>query len=273
MSGLAGSEPSRRPAALVLAAERRGVVDPVAATQGKSHKCLIEIGGVVMLERVVSTLLESGEVGRILVSIESEAPLRSTPRLAQWLDAGTIEFFPSQESLADSVLAIADWSPDALPLVVTTGDNALHTAELVAEFVRRFMASDCDVAVGFTREDTVLAGCPDAGLNFHRLRGGGWSSCNLYGLRDRRVLATAEVFRSGGQFGKRPWRLLRAFGILPFLLYRFRATTLDGLMARIGRNLGVKLEAIELPWFFGPIDIDKPRFIGLAEEILKRRGA
>jgi choline kinase len=42
--------------ALVLAASRQGFDDPVAKLQNKSHKCLVNIDGIAMIERVVQTL-------------------------------------------------------------------------------------------------------------------------------------------------------------------------------------------------------------------------
>ena len=42
--------------ALILAAGR-GPSDPMAAAYGVSHKCLVEVGGIPMLRRVVETLL------------------------------------------------------------------------------------------------------------------------------------------------------------------------------------------------------------------------
>lgn len=257
--------------ALILAAARRGVEDAVARMGGRSHKCLVEIDGEAMLERVVAALDGSGAIGRILVSIEREELLRATPRLAGWLDAGRIEFFESCPTLADSVLAVAGRAPECLPLTITTGDNVLHTPELVRAFVERFLAGSSDVAIGFTRQETVESGCPEVRLNWHRLKDGGWSACNLYGLRNARALETAEIFRGGGQFGKRHMRILKAFGILPFILYKLKAATLAGLAERTGRNLDTSVDIVELPWFFGPIDVDNPEFFRIAEDILRRR--
>ncbi len=257
--------------ALVLAAGRRGAADSVARLQGKSHKCFVEIAGEVMLERVVRTLIESGCFHRIFVSIEREELLRSTPRLAAWFDAGTISFVKSRATLADSVLALGDDVPDAAPLVITTGDNALHTPALIRDFVAGFERSQAEVVVAFTHEETVRAHYPEVGLAYHRLKDGGYSACNLYAFRTARAFESAEVFRSGGQFGKRHWRILKSFGILPFLLYKLRLATGPELIARIARNLGISIEIVILDYPFAPIDVDNPAFFAISERILKAR--
>ena len=52
--------------------------------------------------------------------------------LADLPGAESIEYVASRENIAASVNAVA--APDMLPLVITTGDNALHTAEMVRFF-------------------------------------------------------------------------------------------------------------------------------------------
>jgi len=120
--------------ALVLAAGRRGAEDSVARMQNKSHKCLVEIDGRVMLERVVEALLDSGPIDRVLVSIEREDLLGASERLEGWLAEGRMVFAQSRETLADSVVDAARGKDGALPLIVTTGDNVLHTPEFLREF-------------------------------------------------------------------------------------------------------------------------------------------
>ena len=255
-----------------MAASRAGPRDSVARLQDKSHKCLIEIAGKVMLERVVGVLLDSGCFSRVAISIEDESVARQVPQISTWLDGGSVVVTPSRGNLADSVLAAADVLKNPLPLVITTGDNALHTPELVHDFVTGFLANSKDVAVAFTAEDNVLQAFPDVGLAFHRIKDGGWSACNLYGLRSEKALITARIFEGGGQFGKRHLRILKAFGVMPFLLYKLKWATLDEMIARIAKNMGVTASAVKLPYAFGPIDVDNPKFFAISEAELRRRG-
>ncbi|HSH42521.1 MAG TPA: nucleotidyltransferase family protein [Arenicellales bacterium] len=254
--------------ALVLAASRRGADDPVAALQGKSHKCLVEIGGEAMIERVVRVLLDSGRFRRILISIESEEVLRGLDTARQWLDEGIVEVIPSAGNMADSVLKLAAHIDGLLPLVVTTADNALHTPALIRDFTAALESSRCDAVAGVTPEQVVLAEFPQGGFGFFRFRDGGYSFCNLYGLRSARALDAARIFRSGGQFRKRPWRILRVFGVANLILYRFRLVTLAGCFRRISRNLGIDIGTVELLYGFAPVDVDDARTLEIAERRL-----
>ncbi|MFU8878413.1 MAG: NTP transferase domain-containing protein [Wenzhouxiangellaceae bacterium] len=256
--------------ALVLAASRKGAEDPVAAHAGTTHKCLVEVDGTAMIQRVIQVLIDSGLCRHILISIESEDILRQVPKVAQWLDAGRIELAPSASNLADSILSLRDRADPPVPLLITTADNALHTGPIVTHFIERSLAGDADITIGVTREDTVRAAFPDDKIGFFRFREGGYSFCNLFMLRSDRAMETAEVFRSGGQFRKRPWRILGAFGVINLLLYRFRLTTLAASLGRIGRNFGVRIAPVEVPWAHAPIDVDNPDSLAFSERLLRK---
>lgn len=257
--------------ALVLAASRQGGDDPVARLRDTSHKCLVEVDGVAMIERVVGALLDSGCFRRILVSIENAAVLRDVDACRRWLDNGVIEVVPSADNMADSVLRLADDIDDLLPLVVTTADNALHTPDLLRGFVSALADADADAVAAVTREETVRAVYPDDSFGFFRFRDGGYSFCNLFGIRAAPALDAARVFRSGGQFRKRPWRLLKVFGPVNLLLYRLKLTTLSSAFRRVSRKLGVDVDTIELRYAYAPIDVDNPRTLELSERILRER--
>ena len=260
--------------ALILAASRRGKEDEVAKLQGVSHKCLVEIDGKVMLERVVSAIAASRHVGRIYVSIESESILRDAPGLAAALDSGAIHFVPSAGDLfastRDGVAAI----DDPYPLLISTGDNALHSTEYFDHFGDQAERADGDGFAGFTPAQTILAAYPDGNRAFHELKDGGWSSCNLYALMNDRALRAAKAFETGGQFGKQPRRLLKATGLWFVLQYRFKLASLAGLAAHLSRRWNLKLVPIMMPFADAPIDVDNVGDFHRTEKILrKRRGA
>ncbi len=259
--------------ALVLAAGRGDRPDPVAQVQNKSHKCLVEVAGIAMIERVVGTLLNTGLFGKVLISIEARDVLDGLPRMPGWLAEGLVEVLPSAESLTDSVLMLADDPGLRWPLLITTADNVLHTPELVKGFVAQVGAADSEVSIGVTAEATVLAEYPQEGIGFFQFRDGGYSFCNLFAVHSPAGLEAARVFRGGGQFRKKPWRIVAVFGWLNLLAYRFRLSTLEASFRRIGRRLGVAVEVVQVPYAFAPIDVDNPRTLALSQRILAAREA
>lgn len=257
--------------ALVLAASRRGADDPVAQVQGLSHKCLVRLNGVAMIERVISALRATPQIGRIFVSIESPDILRSVPNLAALLDAGAIATLTSEGNLAHSIAKAAGEIPDAHPLIITTADNALHTPEMLSHFCAGIPNSDADVLVAMTPAETILAKYPEGQRAFHRLKDGAYSSCNLYCMRTQKGAGAARAFATGGQFGKKPERIINAFGLWAFLLYKLRLVTIDGVMRQISRALNMVVKVSMVPWAEAPIDVDNAKDYALVTDILERR--
>ncbi|MEI9849869.1 MAG: NTP transferase domain-containing protein [Sphingomonas sp.] len=146
--------------ALVLAATR-GNRDPLAVAGGVSHKAFIDIAGEPMLRRVVRGVIDSGRVGRVIVQIEDASTAEAREVLSPLGADAMIVFTPSAESIGASVAAAVDAFPDSLPLIVTTGDNALHDGELVKFFCDALDDVDDDGALGLTPASYVLEKYPE----------------------------------------------------------------------------------------------------------------
>ena len=257
---------------LVLAASR-GHLDPLAQAGGVSHKCFIDIAGQPMLKRVVEGVMQSGRIGRTIVAIEPDSMAEAKQILAGLPGASDIVYVPSQDNIGASVLWVAERFPDALPLVVTTGDNALHTPEIVRYFCDALDRVVGDGALGLTPAHYILEKYPEGTRAFHRFRDGAFSSCNIYALLTPRALNGAKVFETGGQFGKKPKRLIGAFGLVAFLLYKSRLLNLSTFLSILSRTIGVKTAPVLLPFAEGPIDVDRMQDWELANRIIREREA
>jgi GTP:adenosylcobinamide-phosphate guanylyltransferase len=257
--------------ALILAASR-GNLDPLAQAGGVSHKCFIDIAGQPMLRRVVRAVAESGSAGRIVVAIEEESIAEAKQILAPIPGAGDIVYIPSRDNIGTSVREVAQAIPDSLPIVVTTGDNALHTAEMFRFFCDALDGMDADTMLGLTPASYVLEKYPEGNRAFHRFRDGAFSSCNLYALMNERAVAGSRIFNSGGQFGKKPKRLIGAFGLAAFLLYKSRTLSLRTFLKFVSWAIGVKAGPVLMPFAEGPIDVDRMQDWELANKIVAARG-
>lgn len=256
---------------LILAASRAGPQDAVAKLQNVSHKCLVEIDGEVMLGRVVREIAESKHAGDIYVSIESEDLMRSVPYLNQLMEEGRLHFVNAGENLFASIEHAANTIPNAYPLVVSTGDNALHTSEMFDHFCGETLQSGAEVAVAMTTAATILEAYPDGKRAFHELKDGGWSSCNLYAVTSERAIKAAKVFETGGQFGKQPRRILKAFGLRFMLMYKFSLATMDGMADYLAKRWNVSVKVVRMPFADAPIDVDNPGDFARTDTILKKR--
>ena len=256
---------------LILAASRLGPQDVVAQSQDVSHKCLIRLDGMVMLERVVREIRQSSNVARIFISIENEDLLNSVPTLREMAERGEIQFVQSRSNLYLSVLGAVEDIDAPYPMIITTADNALHTTEMVDHFCKELFVLKPDAAIAMTPAQVILDAYPEGKRAFHNLKDGGWSSCNLYALMTEKALAAAKIFEGGGQFGKNPQRILKAFGFVFMIAYRFKLTSLASLFRLMSKRWKMDLQLIQMPFADAPIDVDNLGDVILTEKILKAR--
>jgi GTP:adenosylcobinamide-phosphate guanylyltransferase len=252
---------------IILAAQRDGRLDPLAAEAGVSHKCLVPIGGRPLLAHVLAALAEVDGIGAVRIAVEPGAEDKLRPiAAASGLKA---TFVPAADTITDSVYAAAAGADG--PLVITTADNVLLTAAAVRQVADRLAGGD-DTVIALARKEDVLAAHPQGQRRFYRFSDGEYSNCNLYGL-SRRGLALAETFREGGQFAKNPMRIARAFGFFNLFLLRYGLLALDRAMQRLGRRFGVRVSALVLADGAHAIDVDNARTYKIAAELLDRRAA
>src|SRR5690606_38334382 len=119
--------------------------------------------------------------------------------------------------------------------------------------------SRAEVLIAVTRANDVLAAYPEGLRAFHRLRDQGYSSCNLYSIRSEDAIHAAKAFEGGGQFGKKPKRILKAFGLRALLFYKLKLFTLQGFMRHLSKRNGLEVGAVIMPFPEAPIDVDNAR--------------
>lgn len=253
---------------LVLAAQRAGVVNPLAQRAGVSHKCIVPICGKPLIVHVMDALVQLSPLPRVRISVEPEIHGELAQLLAPYRDAGIeLDFVASSSNIASSVLLAAEGV--AGPIVITTADNVLLKPGAVDDVLASL--GEADVVGCLAREESVKAVHPDAQRNFYKFRDGGYANCNLYGVAGPHAFAAVEVFREGGQFQKNPKRLITAFGLLNILLVRFGLVTIHGAMKLASRRFGLKFKAQIFADGTAAVDVDNERTYGISEMVLKQR--
>ena len=257
--------------ALVLAADR-GPDDPVARAGGMACKSLVPVGGIPMLERVIGALEASPWVDKIAVSLRDIDLLTEFGGLNKAVNDGRVVAVQAQNSPSMSVLHAAEQLGYPYPLLITTADHALLTAEMVDYFCAQSVQTAADVCAGLTSAQVILARYPDSVRTYLKFRGGMFSGSNLFSLLTAEGIKGPETWRRAEQHRKKPWKIARAFGPGLLIAYLFRRLTLETAFARIGENVGIKIAPITMPYAEAAIDVDNPQDLELVEEILRRAG-
>ncbi len=256
--------------AVVMAAQRVGVVNELAADAGVSHKCLIEMDGKKLIEHVLDCLEASPETDRITVSIDSVDVLEEVETFARLRKEGKARAVEAASNLFSSFLGAVE-GDDHYPAIITTADNVLLTPGMVAHFCGEIERRQARAALAVTEKAVLLNVYPDGQRRFHKFADNEYSNCNLYAVCDKETSDIARVFQTGGQFAKSLARVLKAFGLWNAIAYRFALYSLDKGMDRLSRKFKTNLVAIRMPFPEAPIDVDNFRSKKLANEILQAR--
>lgn len=258
--------PDRGFTAIILSAQRAGQVDPLAEAHGLSHKCLVPVGGAPLITHVAGALAETPGCRRIIVVVEPDM----FSGLRGLLQDGPppIDFVAAADNLADSVFAAADGIDG--PIVLTTADNVMLRPDAVQRMVET-LGRGADVALAMATRAAVLGAHPEGQRRFYRFSDDEYSNCNLYAFNGQQAISAAESFRSGGQFAKKPMRLIAAVGIVNVALMLMGRVSLPGALARLSRRLKLQIEPVVLADGAYAIDVDNERTWRVASTLLEQR--
>jgi GTP:adenosylcobinamide-phosphate guanylyltransferase len=246
--------------AILLAGSRPGR-DHFAHQFGTDLKALIAVAGEPMVRRPVRALLGGASVDKVMVL--SQAPERlaavipKNPRVAFAQSLGTI---------AETMLQLMDDQALEWPLLVTTADHALLTSSMVDEICEG--AAFADVAIGVVRRSSLLRRLPGTERTWLKFRGGAYTGANLFALASPKVRPAVELWRSVEQDRKKAWRVIALLGPGVLIAAALRLVSIDEVLARLGRRLGIKLKAVRLSNPLAGVDVDKPADHTLVEAIL-----
>ena len=252
---------------LILAGRRSGAIDPLAAAHGVADKCLVPVAGRPMIAHVLSSAAASG-AGQIFVSTHHLNLLADLDDPVVKLLGKRLIVVPAAGNLADSVLAVAGVA--SFPLLITTADNCLLTPETIAEIGAEAARLDVEAGVALARREDVLAVHPDGQRRFYEFSDVAVSNCNAYWIGHPGALRATEAFRGGGQFVKKPLRVMRALGLINLLRFRFGLGPIHHIFARISRHLKVEIAPLLMSNGATAIDVDNERSLRVTEALMAR---
>lgn len=246
--------------AVILAGSREGAVDPVAATEGVSHKALIVVDGMPMLERVALAVRAAG-AQTVAVSANDPTVIALAERLH-------LTVLPPSAGPSDSVATALDELGS--PLLVTTADHALLEPAWITDFLHD-VPTGADIAVLLAERARIERAMPESRRTYLRFADGAWSGCNLFYLATPDAQRAIGLWRAVEADRKRPWRIVRRFGVGTLLRYLVGRLTLSDAVARLGRTADVRAAAVAAGNGLAAVDVDKPSDLADARAIIASR--
>ena len=249
--------------AVVLAGSRPGR-DKFADAFGAELKALIPIAREPMVRRPVRALLGSENVGEVLVLTHVRGPIAAVlpedPRL---------HVRKSGETIASTLLAMCRDPETRWPLLVTTADHALLDAAMIDEFCE--LAQPFDLAIAVVERRAMKRRLPRSTRTWLRFRGGAYTGANLFALKSPSAAAAIELWRGVEQDRKKGWRIISLLGPAILMGSALRLLSIDQVLKRVGRKLGLTIAAIRMSNPLAGVDVDKAEDHALVEAILQGR--
>ncbi len=257
------SVPRKPFTALVMAGSRPG--DPLALAAGVAQKPLIPVAGVPMLVRVLRTLRAAPRVDRLVICGLDPALARLDPAL------GALECVRGGATPgASAALAIATLGLTP-PVLITTADHPLLSADTVDEFCAASAAEDADVTFGIVPAAAVTAAFPGIRRTRYRFRDGAFCGCNLYGLLTPRGCTAPAAWTRVEQHRKQPWRMVGALGVGVLIRFLLGRLALDDVTALAQSRIGLRTRAVRLSEPAAGFDVDTVAQWRAAEAYLSQR--
>lgn len=255
--------------AIVLAADR-GRNDPVAVAAGVPAKCLTPIAGKPMLMRVLQTLRQDKRLGRLLLCGPKAEALEKSPELRQVVSGGIVQWIESQATPSRSAAAALAVLPDDLPVLLTTGDHALLSPDMLRHFLDRAAATECDVAFALAPYELVQGAYPRSRRTVLKFRDGNYCGCNLFAFLTPNGRRMAQIWQQVEDKRKSPIRVIGLVGWSAVILYAMGWLSLAGALRRLSRKTAIRIGVVSMPFAEAAVDVDNAEDLALVREIVAR---
>jgi GTP:adenosylcobinamide-phosphate guanylyltransferase len=260
-----------QPFSVVILAADREREDPVAQSAKVSCKALAPVFGREMVLRVLDALAEAGEVeARFLVG-PSIAALEQNTELSRLVSSGQVKWLAPQDTPSSSAFSALQSLPEDVPVLVTTADHALLTAEMIDYFCNEARNSGCDVLAGVARYELVAEAVPGTRRTVTKLKDGGYCGCNLFAFLTPQSRKAADFWRKVEKERKKPLRIIKVLGWMTVLRYLMGRLTLDQALGKLSQSMGLRVGAVRMPFAEAAIDVDKVEDLLLVESIIAAR--
>ena len=190
-----------------------------------------------MVLRVLNALEESLEVGPRLLCGPPAPLLEQAAALKSGVDAGDYGWLASRESPSASATAAMEQIPESQPVLLTTADHALLSAQIIDYFCGQARNADFDLMVALAPHELVATAWPAVKRTRLRLSDRDYCSCNLFAFMTPRSRAITGFWRKVESQRKQPWRVIGILGWWPVFKYLLGRLSLQEALARLSGRL------------------------------------
>jgi len=255
---------------VVLAGERPGG-SPLSHAFNVAASVMVPVAGKPALARVIGAIADSQSAEGGIICGPAAASVGEDQALDKLLHHPGFEWLEPASGPAASALS-AVRKLDHYPTLLTAGDHALLTGEIVDAFCRQAADSGtekrCDLVIGFVPYRLVRDAWPESRRTVLKFSNGQFCGSNLFAILTPEGGRALEFWRQAEADRKKPWRIARRFGYFALALYLLRLLSLERALAGLSKAAGCRIGHVEVGFARAAVDVDSIEDQKLAEKIL-----
>lgn len=255
---------------IILAGERPGG-SPISHAFNVAASVMVPVAGKPALSRVVEAIEGSQQVGGGVICGPSADVVNGSEELQLILQTPGFKWLePSTGPAASALSALQNLNH--YPTLLTAGDHALLTGEIVDGFCTQALSSspDFDIVIGFVPYELVKEKWPESKRTVLKFSNGKFCGSNLFAVMTPVGRKALDFWRQAEADRKHPWRIARRFGFMALIFYLFRRLSLEQALAGLSKAAGCRIGHVKVGFARAAVDVDSIEDQKLAEQILTR---
>ena len=271
---------------IILAGERPGG-SPISHAFNVAASVMVPVAGKPALSRVMQAVEDSQQVGGGIICGPSADIVAACVALQSVLQNPGFQWLAPASGPAASALSALE-KLDHFPALLTAGDHALLTPEIVDSFcsqvitlgqgagaTRRPLSDSSgepgyDLVIGFVPYELVKATWPESRRTVLKFSNGQFCGSNLFAIMNQEGRKALDFWRQAEADRKHPWRIARRFGYIALILYLLRRLSLEDALRGLSEAAGCRIGHVKVGFARAAVDVDSIKDQQLAEQILSR---
>jgi len=255
---------------IILAGERPG---DSLLTQAFSTPAsvLVPVAGRPCLQYVMDAIRDSTQSQGGIICGPTAVVLEQSEVLQTLLHDPYFQWLEPASGPAASALLAHDHL-NHYPTLLTVGDHALLTAEIVDNFCLQAQAlasrGKHDFIIGFVPYALVKAAWPGSRRTVLKFSNGQFCGSNLFATLTPEGMKALCFWRQSEVDRKHPWRIARRFGLMGLLRYLCRRLSVENAMKALSKASGCSIGYVQIQFARAAVDVDSIEDQKLVENIL-----
>lgn len=233
---------------------------PLAQCSDEKYEALIRIGDKPMIRYVVDALLASQLIDKVAISGPRE--------LADFFPEECVVVVEPEGTVIGNALKALENVDTTRPVVISTCDIPLLTAEAVADFIK-LCTGDAEFFYSIVSMDEASQKYPGVTRTSARIKEGTFTGGNLFILTQGLSPATTAKAQEFVNFRKSPLKLCRLLGFKFVFKLLIGWLTIPDLEVKVSEVLGLGVKAVTTLYPEIGIDVDKPGDYSLVSKFLR----